>query len=107
MMKRRPYKQKALRHTKTEEISSSIERMFKNLGLDVKYKEVKLINSWETIMGKTIAQETEYINIKGKCLFLKIRSSILRSELSMMKQSLLQTLNRHAGEEIINKIIIK
>jgi len=97
----------AMRYTQSEKISSSIERSFKAMGLWGKYKEAMIINSWAEMMGKSISDETEYIYIKERVLYIKIRSSILRSELSMLGKGIISSLNKKAGESIVDSVVIR
>lgn len=97
----------AMRYTQSETISASIERSFKAMGIWNKYQEAMLINSWPDLMGKSTANETEYLYIKERVLYIKIRSSVLRNELSMLKQAIVSSLNTKAGKDIIDKVVIK
>lgn len=96
-----------MRKNNTEKIGKVIEDYIEALDVNGKLKEVRLIRSWEEIVGKTVAKKTDNIYIKDGKLFVEMNSSIARNELSMLKSSLIDRLNEKAGDTIISDIIIK
>jgi predicted nucleic acid-binding Zn ribbon protein len=75
--------------------------------IDRKLKEVGIIRSWEELMGKLVAERTKNIYIKNKILFIELKSSVLRNELTMMRQAIIDKINEKAGEKMIEKIVIR
>jgi hypothetical protein len=55
-------------------------------------------------MGIAVANRTKEIRIQNKKLFLTIDSSVMREELFLGKQIIIDRLNDHAGQEIITDI---
>ncbi|MBN2520598.1 MAG: DUF721 domain-containing protein [Bacteroidales bacterium] len=96
-----------MRKSNTEKLGDIINESLKNLNIDTKLKEVKLIKSWEKVVGKTVAKYTSNIYIKEKKLFVNLNSSVVRNELIMIKDAILEVLNKEAGETIIKDIIIR
>jgi predicted nucleic acid-binding Zn ribbon protein len=73
--------------------------------LDGKLHEFRLINSWESLMGISVAKHTTKIYINKQTLFVQISSAALRNELSYAKTKLVGLLNKEAGHEVINDIV--
>jgi hypothetical protein len=73
--------------------------------LDTKLYEVRLINSWESLMGISVAKQTTKIYISKRVLYVEISSAALRNELSYAKTKLVGLLNKEAGHEVINEIV--
>ena len=96
-----------MRKNNTEKIGKVIEDYIEALDVKGKLKEVRLIRSWEEIVGKMIARKTENIYVKDGKLFVEMNSSIARNELSMLKSSLINRLNEKAGDNIISDIVIR
>ena len=96
-----------MRKNNTEKIGKVIQDYIEALDVNGKLKEVRLIRSWEEIVGKTIAKKTDDIYIKNGKLFVKMNSSVARNELSILKTSLINRLNEKAGDTIISDIIIR
>ena len=94
-----------MRRNSTEPLKQVIKRYLQAIGADNKIKEVQLKRNWEEIMGKNIAEQTEYIYIKKGVFHIKIRSSVVKHELLMMKSQIIERLNSDAGETLINDVV--
>ena len=81
--------------------------LLKAYRLDDKLAERRLIQSWETVMGKMISNHTKDIFIKNKQLFIILDSSVLRNELSMGKTKIVAMMNEAVGSEVITDIVLK
>ena len=72
--------------------------------LDNKLAEIDLINSWERILGKTVARYTKNIYIRNRILFVETSSPVVRNELMMIRDQIKTRLNEEVGKELIDKI---
>lgn len=96
-----------IRRTKARPVRDIIEEYLNEAGLKQKLKERELIREWDDVVGVTIARSTESIYIMDHKLIVKIRSSVIRNELQMIREGLRMELNRRIGETLISDIIIK
>ena len=96
-----------MRRSKTEKIDQLIQQVLKENNLDGKLKEYKLVASWEKVIGKTVANATTDIYIRNRKLFVKVRSSVIRNELLMIKDGLINALNREVEANIIDDLIVR
>ncbi len=96
-----------MRKSNTQKLQDVLKESLKEFNIDDKIKQVRLIKSWEDIVGKTIAKYTIGLYIKKKILFVKLSSSVVRNELFMIKDGLLQKLNETAGEKLVDDIVFK
>jgi predicted nucleic acid-binding Zn ribbon protein len=96
-----------IRRTKARPVRDIIEEYLNEAGLGQKLKERELIREWDDVVGVTIARSTESIYIIDHKLIVKIRSSVIRNELQMIREGLRIELNRRIGETLISEIIIK
>ncbi len=96
-----------MRRSKTQGISEVIQAFLKESGLESRLKEVELINSWEEIVGTMISKRTKKIEIKNGKMIIYLKSSVVKNELMMLRESLKNSLNEKAGEEIIKEIVLK
>jgi hypothetical protein len=72
-----------------------------------KLKEINIINNWEKLVGVLIAKNTTKIYFhKGK-LHLHIESPPLRQELTYTRSKIVELVNREAGEELIDDVVIR
>ena len=56
---------------------------------------INIQSVWIEVVGKTISNNTEIINIKNKILLVKTKNPIWRNELSLQKTDLLIKLNKN------------
>jgi predicted nucleic acid-binding Zn ribbon protein len=96
-----------MRRSKTISLAEAIEDYIKEMNLGPKLKEISLIDSWETMVGKAISSRTSKVYIKDKVLFVHLNSSVVRNELMMIREVLKEKLNNEAGEEVIKEIVLK
>lgn len=105
--KKRIQKLIVMRRSKTQKIEEVIKQYLKDSKLDVKLKEVQLVNSWEKVIGKTVARATTNIYIRNQVLFVHIRSSVIRNELMMVRDGLIRALNNEVEAKVIRDIVIR
>ena len=96
-----------MRRSKTHTIGEVIRSYLQETGLEHKLKEVELIESWEEIVGKMVSNRTQKIEIKNGKMIIYLKSSVVRNELMMLRESLKEALNKKAGEELITEIVLK
>jgi predicted nucleic acid-binding Zn ribbon protein len=96
-----------MRKSQTQNISEVISSILKASGLEDKLAETRLIQSWEELLGKSVARLTKSLYIKNRTLFVSLNSSVVRSELVMIKKDILIRLNEKAGKCVIDDIVLK
>jgi predicted nucleic acid-binding Zn ribbon protein len=96
-----------MRKSQTQNISQIISTILKANGLEDKLAETRLIQSWEELLGKSVSRLTKGMYIKNRTLFVNLSSSVVRSELAMIKKDLLIRLNEKAGKCVIDDIVLK
>ena len=79
-----------------ESISDVLKLSLKNWNLESKLKKYSLFDSWEEIVGKSIASKAQPARIMGHILVIEVISHPWMTELTHMKPVLL--------EKIRNKI---
>lgn len=78
--------------------------LFKSYKQGDKYEEISLLNSWEKVVGKMIAQKTTKVFINKKVLYLTLSSAPLKSELRFHKLVLIDKVNSYAKKDLITDI---
>ena len=82
-----------------------LQNLLKNLGLEKRIKEQKLILDWDKIVGNKIAEKTKAFKIEGNKLFVKVESPSWRNELFYLKKDIINKLNQSVKQEVIKDII--
>lgn len=96
-----------MRRSNVENINGLVHQLLKDLGIDQKLKEVRLISSWNELLGNNIARATSKLFIKNRVLFVYLTSAVVRNELMMLKTGIIKSLNDKAGEKVIDDIVFK
>lgn len=93
-----------MRKKNTQSLRDVLKDYIQENKLDNKLAEIDLINSWERILGKTVARYTKNIYIRNRILFVETSSPMVRNELMMIRDQIKIRLNKEAGRELIDKI---
>ena len=96
-----------MRKSNTQKIGEVISDYLREFRLEKKVTEARIINSWPSIVGPTIARQTEKLYIRNGVFYVHITSPVLRNELSYMKTRITEVLNEQAGEMIITKVVLR
>jgi predicted nucleic acid-binding Zn ribbon protein len=96
-----------MRRSKTISLAEAMQDYIKEMNLGDKLKEIEILGSWEAMVGKAISSRTSRVYIKEGVLYVYLKSSIVRSELMMIREALREKLNKEAGSEVIKEIILK
>jgi hypothetical protein len=81
-----------------------IDRLFKAYGMENRMKELDIVQAWPDLMGPAVAFRTKEINIKNNILYLKIDSSVMREELLLGKQIIIDRINEFAEKKLVSDI---
>ncbi len=90
-----------------QHIRSIINEILKNQHLDHKMLENRVVRSWEKVIGRTVARATTNIYMYNGTLYLNINSSVMRNELLMLKDKIMNALNEEVGHKIVTAIVIR
>jgi predicted nucleic acid-binding Zn ribbon protein len=91
----------------TQTIGEVLKEYIDSMSIGRKLKESRIEDQWEDLLGKNAASLTRKLVIKNKVLYVYLSSPALRNELLMMREKIIQRINEEAGEELINKIVLK
>lgn len=75
-------------------------------GLETPLMQKRLIDSWDKVVGKIVANYTGKKFIKNQTLFVKILNPALRQDLTMMRSQLVKRLNSAVGAVVIMDVKI-
>ncbi|HNP18169.1 MAG TPA: DUF721 domain-containing protein [Fulvivirga sp.] len=93
------------RTSTTTSVGDAINDLLDDYKLKGRFNEKRLIDSWGTLMGNTIANRTNRIFIKDKVLFIELSSAPLKKELSMSKDKLLLIFEKEYGQGVVTEIV--
>lgn len=82
-------------------IGDLLNMFLRREGLETPLLQKRAIDSWDSIMGKTITRYTAEKFIKNQTLYVKITSPALRQDLSMMRAKIVSRVNQAVGAQVI------
>ena len=96
-----------MERSNTKSIAEAIREYLKESRLEKPLKERQLVQSWETLLGKSVARATSNIYLKNGRLFVHLNSSVVKNELFMLQDEIIKRLNDAAGEELVKEIVFR
>lgn len=88
-------------------IGDVIRTLMKNPKLEKKLDKLDALDAWKEIVGKQICNYINDQKIYKGVLYVKLRSSVIRNELSYKKSEIVLQINQKVGKEIITDIVLK
>jgi len=88
-------------------IDSLLQQFVRANGLERGLAEYRLMKSWKDLLGISVAKKTKSLRIQNRKLFVTLHSSVIRNELSMIKDSLIPKLNEAAGMDVIDDVVLR
>jgi hypothetical protein len=88
-------------------LKEAIEEFLKFYRLEDKLKERKVLDAYPEVVGELIMRHTLDFWIWKKTLYIKVDSAPLRNELMMARTTLMRNLNKKAGAQVIEDIVLR
>lgn len=76
-------------------------------GLREKMDELDITTGWDEAVGPMIARHTKSVRLRKGRLQVKVDSAPLRHELTFMRETLVEILNRRAGRKVVEEIVLE
>ncbi|MFD0794808.1 DUF721 domain-containing protein [Mucilaginibacter litoreus] len=94
-----------MRKANDKSLKEAIEQMLNVYKIKRRYDETHVIAAWPQLVGKSVANRTKELFINDKKLFLRIESSVIKNELVMMRNQIIQKINDEANSVLVEDII--
>ena len=88
-------------------IGEALKEFLKKSKLKSGIQALQIEEAWEKIMGKTIANYTDKIEIINTTLFISTSVAPLKNELLYQKSKIIERVNEALGEKMIREVVIK
>mgnify|MGYP006254206093 FL=1 len=87
-------------------ISKVIEEVFSQKQIRIGIDNIKVQDAWKKTMGNNIQKYTFKVIYKKGILHVKLKSSVLREELTYEKLKIIKLINTELGKEYIKDLVI-
>lgn len=88
-------------------IGEALKEFLKKSKLKSGVQSLQVKEAWEKIMGKTIANYTDKIEIINSTLFISTSVAPLKNELLYQKTKIIERVNEALGEKVVKEVVIK
>ena len=88
-------------------IGDIIRKLMKNPKLAGKLDELDALQAWEEIIGKQIYKYVADQKIYKGTLYVKLKSAVVRNELSYKKSELISQINNRLAKKLLTNIVLK
>ncbi|MEC9108671.1 MAG: DciA family protein [Bacteroidota bacterium] len=88
-------------------IDRLIKSYIKENKLEDGLENIEVNNLWYETMKNGVANYTTDLNLKNGTLYIKLKSSALREELSYGKEKIIKLLNEKLKKDLIKKIVLR
>ena len=96
-----------MKRDNTNIIGDIVRKLMRNPKLAKKLDELDALNICKEVIGEKLNQYINDIIISNGKLIIKLKSAVLRNELSYQKTNIITKVNNKLGKEIIKEIILK
>jgi hypothetical protein len=87
--------------------SEAIQEFLKQSRIKGDIHALQIEDVWEQIMGKTIANYTDKLQIIGDKLIISTKVAPLKHELIYQREKIRQRVNEALAQKIINEVIVQ
>ncbi|ASU32752.1 DUF721 domain-containing protein [Mucilaginibacter xinganensis] len=94
-----------MRKANDKSLKEAIEQMLNVYKIKRKFDETSIIAHWPELVGKPVANRTKELFIHDKKLFLRVESSVIKNELMMMREQIIEKINDEAKTNLVEEII--
>ena len=88
-------------------VGSVVGRVFKNLGIDKKIRQLEALSQWREVVGEKINFHTRPLAMRKRSLFVLVDSSPWLAQLSYIKHDIISEFNRRYGEGVVENIYFR
>lgn len=96
-----------MRKTQTEPIRTLLQEVLEELQIEKPILEARAVKAWGSVLGRSVAEVTDQLYFKNGILYVRLRSSVVRNEMQMLKTQLIPRLNEYIGKDIVKDVIFK
>lgn len=96
-----------MKRSNEQSLRSALELLVDAYGMREKMDELDITTGWDDAVGPMIARHTKSVRLRKGRLSVRVDSAPLRHELSFMRETLVEILNRRAGRKVVQEIVLE
>ena len=87
-----------------EHIAGVLKKFIKKQGLEKEINQQKAVDIWAEVVGKSIKEHTEPVDVRFGVLTVKTSSPVWRQELQFQKKSIIDSINKRLKKTTIKDV---
>lgn len=96
-----------MRKSNESSLKEAIEQLLDTYRLRDRINEVRVRNSWDSMMGSAISKRTSDIRLAGGILTIRVSSAPLKDELMFQREKILTEMNRLLEGDFVKEVKIQ
>ncbi|HQW04264.1 MAG: DUF721 domain-containing protein [Flavobacteriales bacterium] len=96
-----------MKRSNEQSLNTAMDQFIDAFGLREKMDELDITTGWDEAVGPMIARHTVSVRLRKGRLNVRVDSAPLRHELSFMRETLVELLNRRAGRQVVQEIVLE
>lgn len=92
--------------SKPQQLGLVLSKILKTSGIDKGIKQRQAILIWDKVVGQKMASQSKAIKVEESKIFVKVKNPVWRSEILLMKNQIMEALNKSLGQQIIKDVIV-
>ncbi len=91
----------------TQSIADVLSEIMRTQNINKGLFEHRLIGLWGQILGPAVERVTKQVYVTDGVMFVYLNSSVVRGELLMLKDKIINRLNDAVGEKVLRDIVFR
>jgi len=101
------YKDREYRKNSVQPIEDILKDIMGRPNMSKGIYRSRIPSAWEAVMGPPVARVTRNVYFRDGVVYVSLYSSVIRNELMMQRDKIIQNLNNHIGAEIVKELVLK
>ena len=96
-----------MRGNNNQKFGDIVKKLMKNPKISHRLEKLNALDIWQDIIGVQLCKYITDQKIHKDILYVKIKSSVVRNELSYKKSDFIKQINKRMGKNLINDIVLR
>lgn len=97
----------AKRYSEEQSLQDVLKNFISQNNLQKGIDKVEVKEVWFKLMGNGVANYTTEVELRKETLYVKLSSSVLREELMMGKDKIINMINEEIGKQVIKSLVLR
>jgi len=95
------------RYNNSQPLKDILANILKKPEISKGINEIRALEAWSKVLGPSVSRITTKIYVRNGVMYVRLNSSIIRSELLMHKDNIISSINEEIGAKAIFDLIIQ